>query len=108
MTSFAHDLRAAVRAMRGRPGLSLTMILTLALGIGAVTALFTVVDAVLLRKPPIAEPDRVVMVFQHDRITGTSREAASVPDYFDLRSRARGFAGLAAFAPRPVSLSGHG
>ncbi len=84
------------------------MLATLALGIGAVTALFSVVDAVLLQRPPFGEPDRLVMVYQHDRISGTTREPASVPDYYDLVARARGFESLAAFATVQVSVAAAG
>ena len=78
------DLRAAARSLRGRPGLSLAMVATLALGIGAVTALFSVVDAVLLRSLPFGESGRLVMVHQYDRVSETTREGSSVPDYYDL------------------------
>lgn len=104
MSSQGTELRAAGRSLRSRPGLTTAIVLTLALGIGAVTALFSVVRAVLLRQPPFGRPDQLVLVYQQDRITGTSREPASVPDYYDLAARARGFASLAAFASGPVSL----
>ncbi len=84
------------------------MLATLALGIGAVTALFSVVDAVLLQRPPFGQPDRLVMLYQHDRISGTAREPASVPDFYDLQARARGFESLAAFATWQVSVAGTG
>ena len=102
------DLRAAARSLRGRPGLSLAMVATLALGIGAVTALFSVVDAVLLRSLPFGESGRLVMVHQYDRVSETTREASSVPDYYDLAARARSFSRLAAFASTSVSLAGAG
>ena len=73
------DLRAAARSLRGRPGLSLAMVATLALGIGAVTALFSVVNAVLLRRLPFGDSAGLVMVHQFDRVSGTTREASSVP-----------------------------
>jgi predicted permease len=108
MSSQGAELRAAGRSLRSRPGLTTAIVLTLALGIGAVTALFSVVQAVLLRQPPFGRPDQLVLVYQQDRITGTSREPASVPDYYDLAARARGFASLAAFASGPVSLAPDG
>ncbi len=102
------DLRAAARSLRSRPGLSLAMVATLALGIGAVTALFSVVDAVLLRRLPFGDSGRLVMIHQYDRVSGTTREASSVPDYYDLAARARSFSGLAAFVSNSVSLAGAG
>jgi predicted permease len=102
------DLRAAARSLRGRPGLSLAMVATLALGIGAVTALFSVVDAVLLRRLPFGDSGRLVMIHQFDRVSGTTREASSVPDFYDLAARARSFTAVAAFASSSVSLAGAG
>ncbi len=104
----SNDLRSAARALRANPGLSLAVIATLALGIGAVTALFSVVDGVLLQQPPFEEPGRLVMVYQHDRISGTTHEPASVPDFYDLHARARSFSSVAAYASTSVSLAGAG
>ena len=83
------DLRHALRAMRAQPGFAAVSILTLALGIGATSAIFSVIDGVLLRPAPVADLHRLVMVWQTDRHTGTTREPASIPDYLDLRRQAR-------------------
>ena len=83
------DLRHALRAMRAQPGFAAVSIATLALSIGATTAIFSVIDGVLLRATPVADLQRVVMVWQTDRHTGTTREPASIPDYLDLRRQAR-------------------
>jgi putative ABC transport system permease protein len=98
------DLRFALRSLRSRPGISLAVLLTLTLGIGANTALFSVVRGVLLRPLPVTDPDQVVMVYQYDRISGTEREPFSVPDYFDLLARGRSFSGTAAFEATPMTL----
>src|SRR5690606_16984263 len=66
----------------------------------------SVVNGVLIRSLPYDEPDRLVMVWETDRNTGTLREAASIPDYFDFRERARMFAELAAFRVAPVNRTG--
>ena len=85
----ASDLRYAMRSFLKTPAFTVACVLTLALGIGANTAIFSVVDAVLLRKSPFAEIDRLVMLWETDRNTGTTREPASLPDYLDIRERAR-------------------
>jgi putative ABC transport system permease protein len=82
------EFRYALRSLRKNPGFSVVAILTLALGIGANTAIFSVVDAVLLRRAPFDDIERLVMVWETDRNTGTIREPASVPDYLDLKERA--------------------
>ncbi|MBA3318713.1 MAG: ABC transporter permease, partial [Gemmatimonadales bacterium] len=108
MDVLAHDLRFALRSLRRRPGVSLAVALTLTLGIGANTALFTVVRGVLLRPLAIADPDEVAIVYQHDRISKTEREPFSAPDYYDLAARARSFAALAAYAGMPMTLGRDG
>jgi putative ABC transport system permease protein len=83
------DLRHAVHVLGARPGLTAAIVLILALAIGATTAIFSVVDAVLLRAAPVADLDRLVMVWETDRDTGTFREPASIPDLVDFRRDAR-------------------
>src|SRR5690606_32170524 len=100
------DIRYAVRSLRATPAFSVIVIGTLALGIGANSAIFSVVNGVLFRSLPYDEPDRLVMVWETDRNTGTLREAASIPDYFDFRERARMFAKLAAVRVAQVGRSG--
>ena len=73
---FIHDVRYAVRLLRKRPGFALIAILTLALGVGATTSIFTVVEAVLLRPLPFPDPDRLVQV----RITGQGGGDFPLPD----------------------------
>ena len=83
------DLRYAARLLGRNPGFTASAILTLALGIGMTTAIFSVVDAVLLRPVPFPDPDRLVMVWETDRDTGTSHEPGSWPDYLDFQQRSR-------------------
>ena len=108
MSGLGADFRFALRSLRRRPGVSLAVVLTLTLGIGANTALFSVVSGVLLRPLPVADQDRVVMLHQYDRISGTEREPFSVPDYYDLAQRGRSFAAVAAFADLPMTLGRDG
>ena len=92
------DLRYAVRMLLKKPGFTLIAVLALALGIGANTAIFSVVNAVLLRPLPYPHPDRLVMVWQ--RLTGASaypQLPCSAPDYIDYRDQTRTLENVAAF-----------
>jgi putative ABC transport system permease protein len=99
------DFRYAVRSFRKTPGLTSIVIVTLALGIGANTAIFSVIDAVLLRPTPLQHIDRLAMVWETDRNTGTTREPASLPDYIDFKARSRTFEDLAALMAGEVNLT---
>src|SRR5262245_5091272 len=99
------DLRYALRSFQKTPALTAILILTLALGIGANTAIFSVIDAVLLRPTPLRNMDGLAMVWETDRNTGTTREPASVPDYLDFKTRARTFDQFAAIAAGEVNLT---
>jgi putative ABC transport system permease protein len=80
-------------------------VLTLALGIGANAAVFSVVDGVLLRPVPMEHADRLMMVWETDRNSGTTREPASVPDFLDFRERSSRFEKLAALEGLEVNLT---
>jgi putative ABC transport system permease protein len=97
LEDLVRDVRHAARGLARTPLFTLTVVLTLALGIGAVTAVFAVVKGVLLDRLPYEEPGSLVMVWETDRASGTHREAASVPDYFDFLARQRVFTGIAGF-----------
>ncbi len=90
------DARYAVRQLRHARGFAVVAILTLALGIGANTALFSVIEGVLLRPIPFPDADRLAVVWETDRVSGTSREPASWPDYVDFARDSRTFSQLAA------------
>ena len=106
MASLAQDLRYAVRSLRRSPGYTVAAIATLALGIGANTAIFSVVEGVLLRPPPVENPDAVVTIWGFHPSIG--RESASLPDFLDWRREARSFSGMAAWANTQFNLSGTG
>jgi hypothetical protein len=90
------DLLYSIRSFLKTPALTSVILLTLALGIGANTAIFSVIDAVLLRPAPVKDIERLSIVWETDRNTGTTREPASFPDYLDFTRRSRTFEGLAA------------
>ncbi|MGE3190874.1 MAG: ABC transporter permease, partial [Vicinamibacterales bacterium] len=82
------DLRYAFRMLARAPGFTAVAVASLALGIGLNTAIFSVVDGVLLRRAPVDALDRTVIVWETDRGSGTVREPASVPDFLDYQARA--------------------
>jgi putative ABC transport system permease protein len=110
------DVGYALRQMKKSPGFALVVVVTLALGIGANTTVFSIVDAVLLRPLPYAHPERLVEV-QSRETTGTlSGGAVSYPDFFDWRAQNRTFEHLVSYhdnsltltgVERPVHLSGY-
>jgi putative ABC transport system permease protein len=100
------DIRNTLRSLRHHPIFTLTAVLTLALGIGGNTAIFSAVDGVLLRPLPFPEPGRLVSVWGHHASIG--RETASLPDYLDWRRESRSFSGMAARANTQFTLTGAG
>ncbi len=106
METISQDLRYAARLLTRKPGFALTAVLTLALGIGANTAIFSVVDAVLLRPLPYPEPDRLVRVWTADTEREWSRGGTSMLNFVDWRERSRSFSDLAVFYDRSGNLSG--
>ena len=99
------DLRYSIRSFLKTPALTSVILLTLALGIGANTAIFSVIDAVLLRPAPVKDIERLTMVWETDRNTGTTREPSSFPDYLDFARRSRNFEGMAAMLADEVNLT---
>ncbi|MBA2458657.1 MAG: ABC transporter permease [Gemmatimonadales bacterium] len=98
------DLRLAFRGLRQRPGFTAVTVLTLGLGIGAVTAIFSAVNWVLLRPLPYATAERVVWAW--GQFPGGDRAAVSTPDFHDYRTAAGSFGHFAAFMPTALNLSG--
>jgi putative ABC transport system permease protein len=96
MTNTLQDLRYAARALRKSPGFTAIAALTLALGVGATTAIFSVVNAVMLRPLPFTEPDRLVRIWESNVERGWPTFAVSHPNFLDWRSQSRAFESLAA------------
>jgi predicted permease len=92
------DLCAAFRSLTRAPGFALATILMLAVGIGANTALFSVIDTVLLRDLPYENPDRVVTLWEYEKVAN-ERADVSAPNYADWRARAKSFELMAIAEP---------
>ncbi len=105
MTGFWQDLRQALRGMQKQPGFTLIAAITLALGIGANTAIFSVINALILNPPHIAEADRVVALWR----TAKDKRVKSPASYLDLqewRAQNHSFEAIAGYKPNPFTLIG--
>ncbi|HMB52931.1 MAG TPA: ABC transporter permease, partial [Thermoanaerobaculia bacterium] len=100
------DLRYSFRSLARRPGFTAVAVLTLALGIGANTAIFSAVHAFLIAPLPFDEPERLVLV--HDVNRDGRMMPVAVPNYLDLEERASSFSGLAAYRSSSFNLAGGG
>jgi putative ABC transport system permease protein len=100
------DLRYAARTLRKSPGFAIVAVLTLALGIGADTAIFSVVDSVLLRPLPYAQPSRLVELWGNVKRIKIERRGASYPDFYDWRAQSRSFETMASLDPGVFTLTG--
>ncbi|MFN0180898.1 MAG: ADOP family duplicated permease [Gemmatimonadales bacterium] len=98
------DLSHAFRQFRRAPGFAAVTVATIGLGTGAATAIMSVLNGVLIRPGPFEAADRLGVLWQTDRRTGTTREPMSWPDFQDFRERVRGLAGLAAMTSTEMSL----
>jgi len=107
MTGLAQDLRYAIRQLRKSPGFATVAVITLALGIGANTAIFSVANGVLLRKLPYAEPERLVLVWSTGE-GGNNRDQLSFTDIDDYRTRNKVFESVVPFGDWNATFSGAG
>jgi predicted permease len=108
MRAFLQDLRYAVRSFRTTPGLAVAAILSLGLGIGANTAIFSVASALLLRPLPYADPDRLTILWNRSPGLGIEEDWFSTAQYFDIRSSSRSFDQVAIAFGSNVNLTGDG
>ena len=103
----AQDFRYGVRTLRKNPGFTAVALAALALGIGATTAIFSVVNAVLLKPLPFSDPARLVMIWERSP-AGKSTVSVQTQNFLDWRQRNRSFQDIAALFELPVNLEGAG
>jgi predicted permease len=104
MSGFIQDVRYAIRALRRAPGFATVAISTLALGIGATTIVYSLVDGILLKPLPIADPDRVMFARE---VTATGEEmSVSWPNFIDWRNRVTSFENFGVWRGIPANLTG--
>jgi putative ABC transport system permease protein len=106
MESIFQELRFGIRLLLKHPGFSTVAILTLALGIGANSAIFSVVDAVIFRPLPFNEPGRLVAVWEQDLKKGGDHDSVMAANYLDWKSRNHVFEEMGAYAGASVNLTG--
>jgi putative ABC transport system permease protein len=102
----AQDVRFAARVLWRTPAFTAVAVLTVGLGIGANTAVFSVVNAVLLRPLPFPESERLVLIWATNTKNGDQRDVASYPDFEEWKASGSSFDGMAAFTSRGVTLAG--
>jgi predicted permease len=108
ITDFFQDLRYAGRMQLKNPGFTLVAVIALALGIGANTAIFSVVNSVLLRPLPYKDPERLVMVWEDASKAGYPRDTPAAANFVDWRDQNTVFEGMAAIADESFNLIGTG
>jgi putative ABC transport system permease protein len=108
METLIKDVRYALRGLWKRPGFTVVAVLTLALGIGANTAIFSVVNAVLLRPLQFRDPDRLVMIWEDATFAGFPRNTPAPANYVDWKNQTRSFEDIAATHEETFNLTGDG
>ncbi len=106
MTTLFQDVRYGLRLLWKSPGFTIVAMLSLALGVGANTAIFSIVNAVLLRSLPFSHPDRLVKIVANNRGVGAQDIGLSVPELDDLRTRAGVFDQVTVAWPTDTNLTG--
>ena len=108
MDSLLRDIRFALRGLAKRPAFTAIALLTLALGIGVNTAIFSAVDSVLLRSMPFKDAEALVAVWEHSPQLGIARNEMAPANFFDLRNQNQAFESFAAFGDMSMNLTGEG
>ena len=107
MDTLWKDVRFAVRLLAKSPGFTLVALAALVLGIGANTAIFSIVNAALMRPSPFRDPDRLMMVWEHSPHTGKNN-VVNPQNFLDWQARSRSFDKMAAFIESKMNLTGNG
>src|SRR5688572_27443952 len=105
METTLQDIRYGLRMLLKNPGFTAIAIIALALGIGANTAIFSVVSAVLLRPLPYSEPEQIVAVWGADATKPDSQSTFSYPDFADLRGQNQVFSALGAYRTENAAIT---
>jgi putative ABC transport system permease protein len=108
METLIQDLRYAIRMLLKKPSFTAIVVLALAIGIGANTAIFSVVNAILLRQLPYKQPDRLSMIWMDNPKLGVDQDWHSYPNYVDYKEQNQVFEDMAAFNNRSFNLTGAG
>src|SRR2546423_4105953 len=103
-----HDIRYALRVLAKNPAFTIIAVIALALGIGANSAIFSVINAVLLRPLPFKHPEQLVMLWENAAHTGFPRNTPSPANFLDWQKQAQSFTGMAAMVERSFNLTGVG
>ena len=102
------DLRQGARSLVKQPTFTIVAVIALALGVGANTAIFSVVHAVLLRSLPYRDADRLATVWENNRKRGNDQNVINMGNFFDWKEQNRVFEDMAAFGNASVNLTGGG
>src|SRR5579872_2286112 len=108
MTTLLRDIRYALRIFARSPAFALVAIFTLAIGVGANTAIFSVADALLLRPLAYAQPDRLVLIAQGQKLIKARQGPLSWLRFQQIEKNQRSFTGVAAFTGEAFTLTGRG
>ena len=103
---FLQDVRYGLRTLAKNPGFTIVAVAALALGIGANSAIFSVVNSVLLRPLPFKDPNQLVMVWDEQTHLGFPKDTPTPANFLDWQRQNSVFAGMAAMAPRSFNLTG--
>ncbi|HEX6716484.1 MAG TPA: ABC transporter permease [Pyrinomonadaceae bacterium] len=108
MDQLIADIRYGLRSLLKRPGATAVALVTLALGIGVNTAIFSAVDSILLRPLPLKDPARLVSVWETTLRVGIQQNEVAPANFFDIRNQSQVFEALGAFGPLDTNLTGDG
>src|ERR1043165_9845571 len=108
MDSIIKDIRFGLRGLVKRPGFTAIAVITLALGIGANTAIFSVVNAVLLRPLPFKDPDRLMVVWERRASSGSANLPLSGHEYAAFKDRSKSFEAITLIQTISFALTGRG